>query len=342
MGLDLKPILSPLQVKFNDLVNKTVAIDAFNAIYQFLATIRGPTGELLANSKGEVTSHLSGLFYRNINLISYNIRPIYVFDGKPSYLKFNEIERRQEIKKNATEKYEQALIEGRIDEAKKYSQATSVLTEKMIDEAKILLSYLGIPVVQAPSEGEATAAYLTNIGLAHTTASQDYDSILFGTKQLIRNLTISGKRKIPNRNMYIDIPLEMFHIEDVLSRVKLSREQLVDVGILIGTDFNPGGVPRIGPKKALKLIQQYSRLEHIDIDQVRDIISQIPYKEIREIFLHPENPTIKEIKFNDIEYDKIIEFLCQMKDFSNERVNSALQKVIKKDVNQIKSLDNWL
>jgi len=136
MGLDLKPILSPLQVKFNDLVNKTVAIDAFNAIYQFLATIRGPTGELLANSKGEVTSHLSGLFYRNINLISYNIRPIYVFDGKPSYLKFNEIERRQEIKKNATEKYEQALIEGRIDEAKKYSQATSVLTEKMIDEEK--------------------------------------------------------------------------------------------------------------------------------------------------------------------------------------------------------------
>jgi flap endonuclease-1 len=342
MGLDLKPILSPLQVKFNDLINKTVAIDAFNAIYQFLATIRGPTGELLANSKGEVTSHLSGLFYRNINLISYNIRPIYVFDGKPSYLKFNEIERRQEIKKNATEKYEQALIEGRIDEAKKYSQATSVLTEKMIDEAKILLSYLGIPVVQAPSEGEATAAYLTNIGLAHTTASQDYDSILFGTKQLIRNLTISGKRKIPNRNMYIDIPLEMFHIEDVLSRVKLSREQLVDVGILIGTDFNPGGVPRIGPKKALKLIQQYSRLEHIDIDQVRNIISEIPYKEIREIFLHPENPTIKEIKFNDIEYDKIIEFLCQMKDFSNERVNSALQKVIKKDVNQIKSLDNWL
>ncbi|MGA8842083.1 MAG: flap endonuclease-1 [Nitrososphaeraceae archaeon] len=342
MGLDLKPILSPLQVKFNDLVNKTVAIDAFNAIYQFLATIRGPTGDLLANSKGEVTSHLSGLFYRNINLISYNIRPIYVFDGKPSYLKFNEIERRQEIKKNATEKYEQALIEGRIDEAKKYSQATSVLTEKMIDEAKILLSYLGIPVVQAPSEGEAAAAYLTNIGLAHTTASQDYDSILFGTKQLIRNLTISGKRKIPNRNMYIDIPLEMFHIEDVLSRVKLSREQLVDVGILIGTDFNPGGVPRIGPKKALKLIQQYSRLEHIDIDQVRDIISEIPYKEIREIFLHPENPTIKEIKFSDIEYDKIIEFLCQMKDFSNERVNSALQKVIKKDVNQIKSLDNWL
>ena len=342
MGLDLKPILSPLQVNFNDLVNKTVAIDAFNAIYQFLATIRGPTGELLANSKGEVTSHLSGLFYRNINLISYNIRPIYVFDGKPSYLKFNEIERRQEIKKNATEKYEQALIEGRIDEAKKYSQATSVLTEKMIDEAKILLSYLGIPVVQAPSEGEATAAYLTNIGLAHTTASQDYDSILFGTKQLIRNLTISGKRKIPNRNMYIDIPLEMFHIEDVLSRVKLSREQLVDVGILIGTDFNPGGVPRIGPKKALKLIQQYSRLEHIDIDQVRNIISEIPYKEIREIFLHPENPTIKEIKFSDIEYDKIIEFLCQMKDFSNERVNSALQKVIKKDVNQIKSLDNWL
>lgn len=342
MGLDLKPILSPLQIKFNDLINKTVAIDAFNAIYQFLATIRGPTGELLANSKGEVTSHLSGLFYRNINLISYNIRPIYVFDGKASYLKLNEIERRDEIKRNATQKYEQALSEGRMDEAKKYSQATSVLTEKMIEEAKLLLSYLGIPIVQAPSEGEATAAYLTNIGLAYTSASQDYDSILFGTKKLIRNLTISGKRKVPNRNVYIDIALEMFYIEDILSKVKLSREQLVDVGILIGTDFNPGGVPRIGPKKALKLIQQYSRLEDIDIDHVRDLISEIPYKEIREIFLYPEKPSITEIKFNDIDYDKIIQFLCQQKDFSHERINSALQKVIKKDANQIRSLDNWL
>lgn len=341
MGLDLKPILIHTNIKLSDLSNKIIAVDAFNTIHQFLATIRGSTGELLANSHGEITSHLSGLFYRNINLLAEGIKLVYVFDGVSSPLKTNEIQRRHQIKEIATEKYEKALVQGKLEEARKYSQATSVLTNKMIEESKRLLSLLGIPTIQAPSEGEATAANLTNTDLAHICASQDYDSILFGARRLVRNITISGKRKVPNRNAYIDVPLEIFHLEDILDQTKLTNEQLVDVGILIGTDYNSGGIPGIGPKTALKLIQKYSKLENID--QLQEPLSNVPYEEIRELFLKPKvaNVTSNDIKFETVDNDKLVEFLCTEKNFSSDRVNSALQKVQNSDKNKNQSLEKW-
>ena len=341
MGLDLKPILTHSSIKLSDLSNKIIAVDAFNTIHQFLATIRGSTGELLTNSHGEITSHLSGLFYRNINLLAEGIKLVYVFDGVSSPLKTNEIQRRHQIKEIATEKYEKALVQGKLEEARKYSQATSVLTNKMIEESKTLLSLLGIPTIQAPSEGEATAANLTNTDLVHICASQDYDSILFGARRLVRNITISGKRKVPNRNAYIDVPLEIFHLEDILNQTKLTNEQLVDVGILIGTDYNIGGIPGIGPKTALKLIQKYSKLENID--QLQEPLSNVPYEEIRQLFLKPKvaNVTSNDIKFEAVDYDKLVEFLCTEKNFSSDRVNSALQKVQNSDKNKNQSLEKW-
>lgn len=341
MGLDLKPILIHTNIKLSDLSNKIIAVDAFNTIHQFLATIRGSTGELLANSHGEITSHLSGLFYRNINLLAEGIKLVYVFDGVSSPLKTNEIQRRHQIKEIAIEKYEKALVQGKLEEARKYSQATSVLTNKMIEESKRLLSLLGIPTIQAPSEGEATAANLTNTDLVHICASQDYDSILFGARRLVRNITISGKRKVPNRNAYIDVPLEIFHLEDILDQTKLTNEQLVDVGILIGTDYNSGGIPGIGPKTALKLIQKHSKLENID--QLQEPLSNVPYEEIRELFLKPKvaNVTSNDIKFEPVDYDNLVEFLCTEKNFSSDRVNSALQKVQNSDKNKNQSLEKW-
>ena len=152
MGLNLKPLITSNPIRISDLDGKVVAIDAFNVIYQFLATIRGPTGELLANNQGEPTSHLSGLFYRNINLLSDGVKLVYIFDGLPNRLKSGEIERRRKVKEEATEKYNAALEDGRMDDAKKFSQGTSVLTSKMIEESKYLLSLMGIPYINAKSE----------------------------------------------------------------------------------------------------------------------------------------------------------------------------------------------
>ena len=339
MGLDLKPLVKSSPIMISELSGKVIAVDAYNTIYQFLATIRGATGELLTNNSGEVTSHLSGLFYRNVNLLAENIKLIYIFDGKPSPLKSKEIERRRQVKQDASKKYQEAITAGRFEDARKYGQATSVLTDMMVEESKMILTLLGIPYIQAPSEGEAAAAQLTQSNIAFACASQDYDSLLFGAKRLIRNLTISGKRKVPNRNVYVDIEPEIIQQQQLLNETGLNLEQLVDVGIMIGTDFNPGGIPRIGPKTALKLVQEYSKLEKIE--KIEDSVVNIPYEEIREIFLKQETPKVDNIEFNEINYNALINFLCVEKNFSETRVNTSLDKLKKSITNRNQSLERW-
>jgi flap endonuclease-1 len=339
MGLDLKPLLSAVPIKLAELSDKTVAVDAYNTIYQFLATIRGPTGEPLANSRGEITSHLSGLFYRNTNLLMENIRPIYVYDGKAHELKVQEIERRAKLKKEATEKYQLAVEEGRMDDARKYSMRTSMLTDKMVEETKRMLDCLGIPHVQAPSDGEAAAAHLTKTGLAYAAASQDYDSILFGARKLVRNLAISGKRKVPNRNAYIDVEPEILEHDKVLRETGLTHEQLVDVGILIGTDFNPGGFQGIGPKTALKLIKEKGKLENIE--KIAHLLPEVPYEEIRRIFLNPEIPQVDKLEFREVNREAVLDFLCVEKSFSADRVSGQLDRLQKAVTNRSQSLEQW-
>jgi flap endonuclease-1 len=339
MGLDLKPLVKSSPIMISELSGKVIAIDAYNTIYQFLATIRGITGELLTNNNGEVTSHLSGLFYRNVNLLAENIKLIYIFDGKPSPLKSKEIDRRRQVKQDALNKYQEAITAGRFEEARKYGQATSVLTDKMVEESKMILTLLGIPYIQAPSEGEAAAAQLTQSNIAFACASQDYDSLLFGAKRLIRNLAISGKRKVPNRNVYVDIEPEIIEQQQLLNETGLNLEQLVDIGILIGTDFNPGGIPGIGPKTALKLVREHNKLEKIE--KIEASLANIPYKEIREVFLKQEAPKINGIEFNEINYDALVNFLCTEKNFSVARVNTSLDKVKKSITNRNQSLEKW-
>src|SRR5574341_228441 len=273
MGLDLKPLVVREKTNLESFASKVIAIDAYNAIYQFLAIIRGPDGLPLNDSRGRITSHISGLFYRNINFLSLGIKPVYVFDGRPPSLKSAEIERRKQIKKDATIKYEKAITEGKYEEAKKYAQQTSVLRDDMVEDSKHLLSLFRIPYIQAPSEGEATAANLTITGQAYASASQDFDSLLFGAKKLVRNFTNSGRRKLPNRNTTIEIEPEIIDLEKTLTDLGISREQLVDIGILIGTDFNPNGFERIGPKTALKAIKEYGKLENVP--QIQEKLEEI-------------------------------------------------------------------
>lgn len=341
MGLNLKPLISSKPIKISDLNGKILAVDAFNVIYQFLATIRGPTGEPLTNSQGQPTSHLSGLFYRNISLMIDGVRLIYIFDGPANKLKEKEIERRRRIKLETTEKYNLALIEGRLEDAKKYSQGTSILTYKMIEDSKNILSLMGIPIIEAQSDGESTAAYLSKKDIVYACASQDYDSILFGAKRLIRNLTISGKRKIPNKNIYMDIEPELIEYEEVLEKNKITQEQLIDLGILIGTDFNINGFNGIGPKTALKLIQKYEKLENID--KIKYELLDIPYNEIREIFLNSSATGIEntDIQFKKLNKEKVIDFLCNENNFSYERVSNSIEKLNKIINKRSQSLDKW-
>lgn len=339
MGLNLKDLVVREKTTLEAFSNKIIAIDAYNAIYQFLASIRGADGLQLSDSEGRITSHLSGLLYRNVNFLSLGIKPVYVFDGKPPSLKTAEIERRKQIKKDATIKYEKAISEGNMEDARKYAQQTTSMKDGMVKESKQLLTCFGIPYIDAPSEGEATAAHLTNTGQAFASASQDFDSVLCGAKRLVRNFTNSGRRKIPNKNMYIDIVPEMIETQKTLDNIGLTREELIDVGILIGTDFNPNGFERIGPKTALKMIKKHSRLE--DIQQIQEQLQEIDFQQIRKIFLEPDVANVDEIIFEKIDYDAITNYLVKERSFSGDRVQSTLNRLKKSIERKSQNLDKW-
>ncbi len=340
MGVNLRNIADPKKIELEDLGGKTVAIDAFNTLYQFLSIIRGMTGELLRDSKGRVTSHLSGLFYRNMNLLETGLKLIYVFDGIPPKLKSLEIQRRREVKEVAGEMYKEALERKDFEAAKKYASATAYLDNQMVEESKRLLDLMGIPWIQAVSEGEATAAYLTVVGKADFAGSQDYDSLLFGATRLVRNLTISGKRKLPNRNTRVDVIPETVSLSEVLSKNRITREQLIDIGILLGTDFNPDGFEGIGPATALKLIKKYSRIENMP--ELKGKVNFDP-NEIREIFLRPQVSTRDDLDLEQkpADYEGLRSFLVSEHDFSKERIDAALLRLDTRKRVESQSLEQW-
>lgn len=326
MGVNLRDLIPRTTIKLEDLSGKSIAIDAYNALYQFLAIIRQPDGTPLKDSSGRVTSHLSGLIYRTSNLVELGIKPIYVFDGAPPALKEVEIKRRLKVKEQALVLYERALKEGKTEEARMYAQATSHLKDYMAEDSKRLLDLMGIPWIQAPSEGEAQAAHLTKRGHADYCASQDYDSLLFGAPRFVRNITISGRRKLPSKNIYIEVIPEVVELDQVLRECGITYEQLVDVGILIGTDFNPDGIKGLGPKTALKLIKEHVNLENA-LFHLKNAEFPVEPRRIREIFLHPKVSDDYKLEWKEPDMEGIVDFICRGKDFSEERVRKAVEKM---------------
>lgn len=315
MGVNLAELVEREEIELSQLRGRAVAVDALNILYQFLAIIRQKDGELLKDSQGRVTSHLSGLFYRSVNLREEGINPIYVFDGEPPSLKMETIAKRQEVKREARREWRAAVEEGRTEDIKKYAQQTSRITSDMIRDAQTLLEGMGIPHVQAPSEGEAQAALIARKGDAYAAASQDYDSLLFDAPRLVRNLTLTGKRKLPGKDVYITVNTELVVLETLLKELGITREQLVEVGLLIGTDYNEG-ISGIGPKTALKTVKEGKFSDH-GLD------------ELKGLFLSPKVTEEYTIRFGKPSPEAIFEILCEEHDFSQTRVENAVDRLIK-------------
>jgi flap endonuclease-1 len=326
LGLNLRDLVPKNVIKLEDLGGTSIAIDAFNAIYQFLSIIRQPDGTPLMDGSGKVTSHLSGLFYRTSNLVEMGIKPIYVFDGAPPQFKREEIERRHQVKVEAQVHYEKAVARGDVPKMRMLAQATTTMKDYMKTDSQKLLELMGLPWIQAPSEGEAQAAHMTRKGETDYCASQDYDSLLFGAPLLLRNVTISGRRKLPSKNVYVDIVPEVISLADALKGMGLTREQLIDVGILIGTDFNPDGIKGLGPKTALKLIKQHSTLE-CALPHIKNAEFPHPPDQIREIFLHPPVTDNYKLEWKEPDVEGIVDFLVRQKDFGEDRIRKAIEKM---------------
>ena len=324
MGVLLTPIVVKETIGLEFLRGRRLALDGNGELYQFLALIRQRDGTPLHDATGRVTSHLSGLFYRATHLIAhYGMQLVYVFDGAPPALKAAELDRRRAIRK----RYDQELAEARAagDLPRAYSKATmtSRLTREMVAEAMELLRLLGIPTVQAPSEGEAQAAHMARAGAVWAAASKDYDSLLFGAPRLVRFLTVSGKEFLPSQGAFRAITPEVIDLERMLEALGITREQLVDLGLLVGTDFNPG-IKGIGPKKALALLKRHGSIEQMPPEVRAEMADQAA--RVRPVYFEPDVTDDYSVEPGPCDADGVIRFLCDERIFSRERVQAALDR----------------
>jgi flap endonuclease-1 len=345
MGLNIREIIPRKEIEVKELNGKILCIDAFNVLYQFLSTIRQIDGTPLMDNKKRITSHLSGIFYRNINLLDEGIKLVYIFDGDSPLLKIKTHKIREKHRDSAKEKYKEAKQEEDFESMKKYASQLIRLNNEMINESKELLIAMGIPIVQAPSEGESEASYLCKIKEeVYASASQDYDSLLFGSPKLIRNLTLSRKRK--TYLGFVEVKPELIELEKVLNSLEINLDQLICLGILVGTDYNPKGIPGIGQKRALDIVKKYKQPVLI-FKSIEEQIMNLPeqdrfdWKEIFELF---HKPAVVDAKFNflNINEEKIKEILIQRHNFSEERIEKQLEKLRRiKEKQKQKNLEKW-
>ena len=338
LGVNLTPIIVKSVVDLAALRRCSLAVDAFNVLHQFLALIRKRDGTPLMDDEGRVTSHLVGLAFRTTRLIAdYQVKPVFVFDGRPHPLKLAEVERRRALRRKAEEEYAVAIEAD--DQATAFSKAvmTGRLTEDLVEDSKRLLDLLGIPWVQAPSEGEAQAAYMACRGDVWGVNSRDYDSLLFGAPRLVRYVTIHGEEWLPSLGRARRLEPEIIHLNAFLKHHNITREQLVDLAIMVGTDFNDG-IRGIGPKTALRLVKRHGRLEYMP----EEVVARLPgnYNEIRRLYLEPDVADDYRVEVSALQEEKLYTFLCDEHSFSKRRVDVIVDRM--RRFHKQRRLEEWL
>jgi flap endonuclease-1 len=319
MGVNIKDILIRKPISLDELQNKILIVDGYNMLYQFLTTIRGRDGSPFTDSHGNVTSHLIGLFSRTTNFMNRGIKLAFCFDGKVPDLKHKELQRRAEVKAEAKRLYEEALEKEDVDQMQKYAGRTAKLTKPMVDQAKALLDGLGIPWVQAPSEGEAQAAHMVKKGDGWAVVSQDFDSLLYATPRLIQNLSIEGRRKIPGKLAFTTVEPLLIDLKENLAHLELTQEQLINLAVLVGTDYAPSGVRGIGPKKGLALVKELKDAEKIF--EGKKFEDEVDWKEIINVFKTMPVTDDYELKWGKPNKEAVTKLLVEQHDFSQERID---------------------
>ncbi len=327
MGVDLGSLIPAEPVRLRELDGKVLFFDGNNALYQFLAIIRQPDGTPLKDQQGRVTSHLAGLIYRTANLVEAGILPVFIWDGKPDERKAETLDERRERRDQAAEQAKQARAEGDLERARTKAMQSSRLSSTMIEQADELLGLLGVPTLQAPSEGEAQAAKAVTDGHGFASVSQDFDSLLFGTPRLIRNLGVRQRRKVPGKDEYVEVKPEILRLDQVLETLEVTHEQLVAIGVLMGTDYNDG-IHGVGPKTALEAIREHGALEAAASQLGGDVAEMAT---VAEIFLDPVVEGIGDLSWGPVDQQGAINYLVDEFGFSKDRVAKAADRYSRLD-----------
>ena len=334
MGVKLQQIITTKKIDFQRLAGKIIAVDAPNIIFSLFNFARKNTenayNSLILDRTQRPISHLYGLLYRINFYYTKKIFPVFCFDGKVSELK--RIITKDQLKDFlfTQDWYKQAIENGNKELARKIALSKEYLWQNIIQESKQLLGMLGIPYIESPSSAESQCAYLVKRHFAHFSNSQDYDSLLFGCPHIIQNLSKSMRRKVQGKWSYNRVEPILINLEKTLQQLQISIFQLIDMALMIGTDYFPG-IKGIGPKKALHLIKKYKNIEHIirqekssyDFD---DLTHEI-IKNVRKIFLLPDViESIENIHWNYPNRSQVISLLCHEHNLNKERVVKNFDK----------------
>ena len=339
MGVKITDIVEKRKISFDELKNKKIAVDFSNAAYQFLTSIRQRDGTPLMDSKGNITSHLQGILSRSANLIAQGVKLVYVMDGKPPELKLKTQEQRYASKNIAQEKFEAAKEEGDEELMLKYSKQFTKLTREMVEESKELIEALGIPIIHAPSEADAQIAYCCKQGDVWAAATTDFDTLLHGSPRMVTNLTVSQKRKTATG--FIKTNPDLIILDEALNNLEITQDQLIALGMLVGTDYHPG-IKGIGPKKAIKIVKELETPEKIFKEHP---LEDQDWKEVFELFKNMEIKKDYNLEWKTPNKEKLIEILVKKHEFSEDRIMSTLNKLtggnVKVTADQ-KGLGSWM
>lgn len=292
-----------------------------------MIAVRQQDGQQLTSDSGETTSHLMGMFYRTLKIVDNGLKPVYVFDGKPPDLKGAELSKRLEKREAALKQAEGLKETGTAEDISRFERRTVKVTKEQNEEAKKLLRLMGIPCVDAPCEAEAQCACLAKGNKCYAAASEDMDTMTFGTPILLRHLTASDHKKNPVTEV---------NLSKVLAGLELNKDEFIDLCILLGCDYCEP-IRGVGPTTALKLIKEYRSIENIIAGlKVKpqgkiQIPDDWPYKQVRKLFHEPEVLEAKDVDLKWIEPDieGLIDFLVKDKGFSEERVRNGAARLTK-------------
>jgi len=302
---------------------RMLAIDASMCLYQFLIMIRenrSGTYQNLTNEDGQVTSHIIGMLTRTIRLMEAGIKPVYVFDGKPPELKLHELAERRAKREQAAVNLQAAVEAGDAEQVLKSTKGTVKVTREQNEETKKLLRLMGLPVVEAPSEAEATCAALCRDGKVYASATEDADCLTFGTKVLVRNLMAAEAQK---KTIY-EITLDR-----ILEQLNISMDQFIDFCILCGCDYCDT-LKGVGPSTAMRLLVQHGSLEKVlEVLGEDKVPPNFRYQIARDFFKDCEAVDTKglEFEFKDPDIEGLSKFLIESCSFSKERVDRYLERL---------------
>lgn len=309
---DLRDLAVINEISMEELAGGTIAVDFHNWVYRYLTIITRFTDEnRYTTADGEEVPNLIGILKGLPTFTEYDLKPVFVFDGKVLELKEEEMQRRRERKEAAKERLEQAKAEGNDELAARLRARTQRLTPLILETSRELLEILDFPIVEAPAEAEAQAAHMAKNQDVEYVGTEDYDALLFGAPYTIRQLTSKGNP-------------ECMQLEATLDELNITRSELIDIAILCGTDYNDG-VHGIGPKTALNAITDGQRVEDILASRETDIPE---LNAIRNIYLNPQVSTDYEVTWDwEPDFERAHSFLTDEWEIPAEALETAFEKL---------------